>query len=296
MIQSERIVIVGAGPAGIAAAIELKRGGLDPLLIEKQRVGGLLVNARRVENYPGFPDGISGLDLVDLMGTHLKKLGVNPVFEPVTDIDLEQNRFAVKTPARTVRSEIVVIAAGTRPRRVTRFEIAAELKTKIMYEVYPIRRAKGKSIVIVGAGDAAFDYALSLHEHNQVTILNRRDKPKCLPLLWERVMASGNITYMKRTEVYAIDSLSDDRVSILCRNLNGDLTLSAHHILFAIGREPELGFLSSQLGEVLEQREQECAIHLIGDVRTGRLRQTAIAVGDGIEAAMRIRQKLEESS
>ena len=114
--EQEKLTIIGAGPAGISAAIQLKRHGIDPLLLEKGNVGGLLRNAWSVENYPGFPEGISGQELVRLFEEQLKKTNVRTVFEEVLSLDMKNGTFLLETPSRTFSSEKVVLATGTKPK------------------------------------------------------------------------------------------------------------------------------------------------------------------------------------
>ncbi|MFH1311864.1 MAG: NAD(P)/FAD-dependent oxidoreductase [Candidatus Eisenbacteria bacterium] len=288
------VVIVGCGPAGMAAAIQLKRAGLEPVVFEKGKVGGLLVNAHLVENYPGFPEGISGVDLVALMRRHLTVLGIEVVFEKVTMVDVEHDRFLVRAGGSDTRSMSLIIASGTRPNMLASVPIPRGLSDRVTYEIDPIRSVRGKAIAIVGAGDAAFDYALSLGKHNDVTILSRGYEPRCLPLLSERAAMSPRISFVPETEVTAIEGADGPRLALGCRNPGGALEIVADHLVIAIGRYPDLGFMSQQSAGTGAIRQGEGFLHLIGDVSHGSMRQTAIAVGDGMVAAMVIAGKLRE--
>jgi thioredoxin reductase len=293
-MRREDVVIVGAGPAGIAAAIQLRRAGLDPLVFEKKSVGGLLVNAHLVENYPGFPDGISGPALVGLMRAQLERHAARILPHEVSHVDYRDGRFILKAGHSEVCAKLVIIASGTRPRQITSLGVAEDAQERILYEVHPIRGARDKSIAIVGGGDAAFDYALSLESKNKVIILSRRAKPRCLDLLRERAESAAAISLLSNTEAKQVEMAEDGRLLIECRGqaVNGRIT--ADYLILAIGREPELGFLSGRLAELVESKRSEGVLHLIGDVRTGSMRQTAIATGDGIMAAMRAAAKLKE--
>jgi len=288
------VVIVGCGPAGISAAIQLKRAGLEPVVFEKKKVGGLLVNAHLVENYPGFPEGISGIDLVALMKEHLYARGIEVVFEKVTKVDVEHDRFLVKAGGNTIQSRSVLLASGTRPNKLASVAIPSELSDRITYEIDPIRSVRGKSVAIIGAGDAAFDYALSLEKHNNVTILSRGHEPRCLPLLSERVGMSSRISFIPDTEVTEIEGGQSDELILGYRNPGGASKISADNLVIAIGRYPELGFLARQSAGTGAERYRERFQLLIGDVRRGRMRQTAIAVGDGMIAAIAIARKIRE--
>lgn len=291
------MVIIGAGPAGIATAIQLKRYRIEPLLLEKNKIGGLLRNANLVENYPGFPNGISGLNLVKLFEAQIKQASVKILFEEVVKLDLEEGIFRIETQKRIFYSRIVAVASGTKHRK---YEIPEEVRDKIFYEIYPILEIEGREIVIVGAGDVAFDYAMNLQRNNEVVILNRAEKAKCLPLLQEKVKTSSRITYKENTEISKIARASRDRVSIECKTPKGIENLYVDYIIFAIGRDAQLDYLSQELKknapEIGGNLFPQDSLYFVGDVKNGIFRQTAIAVGDGIRAAMKIYRKLNEEA
>lgn len=288
-MKVEDVTIVGAGPAGIAAAIQLKRWGIEPLLLEADHVGGLLVNANLVENYPGFPDGISGIDLVELFKSQLARVDVVARYEEVLEIDHDEN-FKLRTSKREFESKFAVIASGTQPSTFDSVSIPKEVIGKVFYEVYPIIGVEGKIIAIIGAGDAAFDYAMNLSRKNEVTILNRGSKRKCLPLLWERTQKSAHISYNENTALYAIAD-NGNRLVLKCKIPPGDWELVTDYVIFAIGRKPRMGFLSKRLTELASELKKEGTLFFVGDVANDIYRQTTIAVGDGVRAAMKICEK-----
>ncbi len=117
-MKPDEVVIIGAGPAGMTAAIQLKRYGIPFVLLEKERVGGLLWNANLVENYPGFPAGVSGPKLINLIEKQMKRIGVEVTFDTVTNLSLEDDRFLVETPRTSYLPKYVVVASGTRPNPI----------------------------------------------------------------------------------------------------------------------------------------------------------------------------------
>ena len=219
-METVDVIVIGAGPAGIAVSIQLKRYGIEPLVFERNEIGGLLRNANNVENYPGFFGGITGTELVDRFKGHLEKTGISISYEKVLDLNFRDSMFYAATDKRTVISRIVVIASGTKPKSNFFVPGSDTIKNRIYHEVYPVRSVKNSTIVIVGAGDAAFDYALNLSNHNKVIILNRGKKTQCLPLLIERCNERENITCYKNTVVGKIQEI-DDRVQITCNHTDG---------------------------------------------------------------------------
>lgn len=291
----ENVVIIGAGPAGIAAALQLHRYGIKPIILEKDKIGGLLRNADLVENYPGFPDGISGVNLTDLFTTQLLN-SVDVIFEEVICLDFHEGVFLIETPERTFHSRLVLVGSGTRAREFSDIEIPENAKRRVFYEIHPILEEKGRRIIIVGAGDAAFDYALNLGHHNDITILNRGENENCLPLLRERAERSPSISYHKQTEISMINGDSSGELQVECKSPEGTLKFNAHYLIFATGRDPQLDFLSGNLKENAGELEDRGLLYFAGDVKNDIFRQTSISVGDGVMAAMKMSKKITELS
>jgi thioredoxin reductase len=295
-VQIEDVIIIGAGPAGLSAAVQLKRYGLAPRLLEQAQVGGLLRNANLVENYPGFPGGITGWELVKLFEEQARCVSVQAICDRVMELSYSADVFQVTSRNSVYQARVAVIASGTRPRVFTEFIVPHSLQDRVLYEVYPLLDAAGLRIAIVGAGDAAFDYALNLARKNIVIILNRGDQVKCLPLLRERASAVPNISYHSGVAVTGLSGAHASGITLECTSATAGSQLNVDYLIGALGREPNVDFISPQLLENSSELEQRGILYWIGDVKNGIYRQTAIAVGDGIRAAMQIYRYFKETA
>jgi len=293
-VKDKKVVIVGAGPAGIATAIQLKRYNIEPVLLEKNETGGLLRIANLVENYPGFPDGIRGPELVELFKKQLAKNGIKVHYEEVLELDYKDN-FIIKTDHRILKSHIAVIASGTKAKKSALHPVSEEIENNIFYEVHPISGVSHKKIVIAGAGDAAFDYALNLSQKNQVILINRSSRIKCIPLLFDRCQKSARILYSSNITITKIIR-QNTGLLLTCVNRENqqENNINADYVIFAIGRKPNLDFLGKRLKEYYENLLKTGLLYTVGDIKNDIYRQTAICAGNGIKAAMKIYKAMEK--
>ncbi len=290
------VVIIGAGPAGLAAAMQLSRQGHQALVLERDRVGGLLWNANLVENYPGFPWGIRGPELVALFQEQAMDLGVNIAFAEAQLTGFTDDLFRIDTDHRKLAARILIVATGTRAKKLPESILGPGLEERIFSEVTPLLDYGGKKVIIIGGGDAAFDYALNLARANQVVILNRSQETKALNLLFDRAQAHPGITYHAPAEVKIVQLDQEGKLN-LSVSVDGELqTLEGDYLIAAIGREPEMSFVTPSIMEEIDKLQMEHRLFLIGDLKNGLCRQTAIAVGDGIRAAMEIDHYLSKES
>jgi thioredoxin reductase len=255
----------------------------------------LLWNANWVENYPGFVEGISGPDLVRLFRDQALRLGVDIQLEEVIKAEYKDDLFRIDTSAKEYSSKILIAATGTIPNLIRQEFLSDDVKDKVLAEIVPLAEVKDQHILIIGAGDAALDYALNLSRHNQVTILNRGTKIRGLSLLWERVKNTSSITYYPKKEIDSITSLEDGRISVKTNHSDEPLEFFVDYLITAIGRKPEYSFADKSIMESIDRLEKEQRLFLIGDLKNGAFRQTSIAVADGVKTAMIIGDLLEKA-
>lgn len=292
-MSQPQVAIIGAGPAGLTLALQLRRYAIPTLLFEGERVGGLLHNANLVENYPGFPGGIPGPALVELFLKQATLAGVEVLPETVLRLDYDDQAFTIQTEERFYRAPILALASGTRAVAFPDAFLPPAVRPRVVYEVYPLLDLREARIAIVGAGDAAFDYALNLAKRNQVWILNRGKRLKCLRLLWERASANPRLAYLPDAHLAPPQPLPNGGLRLEWESPGGNKTLDVDWLIGALGRAPRLELLSGVTD--LQTLERRGVLHLIGDVCRGMYRQTAIAVGDGMLAAMKIYHYLKET-
>jgi thioredoxin reductase (NADPH) len=290
-MSHSQVIIIGYGPAGMACAIQLTRMGLRPLVIEKAKPGGMLVNANRVENYPGFPGGIKGEKLTRLFKKQASTFNINMVRDEITDVHHDGSRFELKGKKDAYASEILVIATGTIP------VIPAECPTQLIRKglvhtaISLLLKTTGKTIGIIGAGDAAFDYAVSLAENNNsVHIFNRSDRIRALGLLQEKAKAMGGIKYFEHYRAMEMAEAPEGRLRAIFGHYEQSHPFLMDYLIFATGRIPALKFVNQEFMIKMKILEQQKQLYLVGDVRNENVRQVSVAVGDGVRAAMEIAQ------
>lgn len=287
------VALVGGGPACSTAAIQLIRSGIAVLIITKG-IGGTIRNANLMENLVGFPEGISGEDYVKLMEEQLNNSRIPIVYDRVKLITKNNEKYVILAKESEIISDYLIIGTGSIPCKLNiKGEEEAFAKGKLFYEVYNAKESsKGKEIIVIGSGDAAYDYSLNLSKlAKKITIIQRTDKTKSLPILQKKVEEEKKITIQVNRKPYEITT-ENEKVILATKTDKEINEMQADLIVIAIGREPNINFLSEELKEEFENPEEDSNLFLIGDVKKGNYRQVSIAMGDGMKAAMEIVKKL----
>jgi len=291
------VVIVGGGPAGLTAGIYTARARLRSLLIEKAVTGGLIVNAGLVENYPGFPQGISGLELTDSMNQQAVKFGMETLLAEVTGLELKGEQKIVKTTEGDIVAKAVIIASGS--GRV-KLDVPGEEEFTgrgVAYcAICDAYFYKDLPVAVVGGGNAAINEALDLSKFAaKVTVIHRRQELRATRILQEKAFADPKIEFLWDTVVEAIEG-EDVVKRIRLRNVRtGEKSvMDISGIFVAIGFKPDTDYLKGVLsldanGAIITNEKMEAevpGIFAAGDIRSGSIRQVVAGAGDGAVAAI----------
>lgn len=289
-MRRERVVVVGAGPGGVAAAVQCRRLGVEPLLLDRRGMaGGLVENAFSVENYPGLERPLPGVGLAARLRAHLERFGLGVEAGEVTGLVREGEGFRLVGIDGGLWARCVILAVGTEPRRLGIPGEEALAGRRLFYEVRELDGRGTVSVVVVGAGEAAFDYALSLAEGGaEVTVCMRGAGPAARGVLAERVAARAEVVLRSGLVPVAVEEKGGLVVLRACRSghRGREETLAADAVLVAVGRAsraPALLPEGSWGGGAVETALP--GLYVVGDARLGGLGQAGIAVGDGLWAA-----------
>lgn len=291
------VVIIGGGPAGLTAGLYASRARLSSLLIEKAAAGGYIVNAGLVENYPGFPQGISGLELAESMNKQAAKYGLETLLAEVNGLELRGKQKVVKTTEGDIVAKAVIIAGGSdRVKLGVPGEEEFTGKGVAYCAICDAAFYRDLSVAVAGGGNAALNEALELSKFaSRVTVIHRRQELRAVRILQERAFAEPKIEFLWNTVVEAIEG--EDVVKRLrLRNvLTGEKSvLAISGIFVAIGFKPNTDYLKGILsldatGAIITNEKMETeapGIFAAGDIRSGSIRQVIAAAGDGAVAAI----------
>lgn len=305
-MQKEKVIIIGSGPAGLTAALYNGRAQLEPLVITGNQVGGQISITNEVENYPGFPEGTTGPELVELMQAHAEHFGARLVYDEVTEVSLTEGPpFYVKTYGAEYETEALIITAGASPRRLGVPGEEELIGRGVSYcatcDGFFFR---GKDVVVVGGGDSALEEGLFLTRFaDSVRIIHRRDELRAGPTLQKRAFANEKISFVWDTVVTEING--NGTVSgVETMNVNsGKLeTLTTDGVFIYIGHYPNSKFLEGEVamdehGYVITDeymRTSVPGVFAAGEIQDPVYRQIATSVGQGCAAAMQAEKWLSE--
>ena len=305
-MEQRKIVIVGSGPAGYTAAIYAARAELEPLLFAGLQFGGQLMLTTDVENYPGFPDGVTGPEMMEQFQRQAERFGSEVVNEDVSEIDLTRRPFVVKSTERTVTADALILATGASAKWLG-LESEQRLQNRGVSACATCDGAlyRGKPMVVVGGGDTAMEEALFLTRFaTNVTVVHRRDELRASKIMAERALANEKIEFAWNSTVDEI--LGDEFVTgiRLEDTKTGELReIPADAVFLAIGHQPNTGFLAGSLAlddvgyikvEAGTSRTSVAGVFACGDVMDPVYRQAITAAGSGCMAAIDAERWLAE--
>jgi len=291
------VIIIGGGPAGLAAGLYTSRARLSSLLIERGMVGGQIADAELVENYPGFAEGVSGLELGQLMHQQATKYGLTTVIAEATGIELKGEKKVVKTTKGNFTTKAVIIASGSERRKLG---LPGEEKLTGRGVSYcatcDAPFFKEKPVAVVGGGDAAITEALYLVKFaSRVIVIHRRDQLRASRILEERARAEPKIEFLWNSVVEAVEGEDVVKRLSLRQVITGKKsTLDVAGVFIAIGLKPNTDYLKGVLpldkaGYIITNDRMETEIPGIfaaGDIRLNSAQQAITAAGDGATAAV----------
>lgn len=304
-MKQERLIILGSGPAGLTAALYAARANLEPLVISGNQLGGQISITNEVENYPGFPDGTTGPELVELMQKQAERFGTRLLIDEVTEVELGGSPFRIKTHGEDFQAAAVIIATGASPKRLG---VPGE-DTMIGRGVSFCATCdgfffRGKEVVVVGGGDSALEEGLFLTRFaRKVRVIHRRDELRAGEVLKARAFANEKMDFVWDTVVEAI--LGNGKVEgVRVRNLRSgqEDEMAADGVFIYIGHFPNTDLFRGQLamdghGYLITDKRMMTnmpGVFAAGEVQDPIYRQIATSVGQGCAAGMMVERWLEE--
>jgi thioredoxin reductase (NADPH) len=305
-MTKEEVIIIGSGPAGLTAALYAARANLRPLVLAGDLLGGQIALTSEVENYPGFPEGLTGPELVELMKAQAERFGTRIEYDSVVEVDFSQGSpFYLKTYSAEYQADAVIVAIGASPRRL---HIPGEeefVGRGVSYcgtcDGFFFR---GKEVVVVGGGDSALEEAIFLTKFaSKVTIVHRRNELRGGATLQKRATANEKIQFVWNTVVKAIEGDGSVRQVRLHNNQTGETSdFRTDGVFVFIGHDPNNQLFAGQLalddaGYVIADRQMRTSVKGVfaaGEIQDKLYRQIATSVGQGCAAGMMCERWLAE--
>jgi thioredoxin reductase (NADPH) len=303
----EKLVIIGSGPSAYTAAIYSGRALLEPLLVAGNLIGGQATMTAEIENYPGFPQGISGSELMQLMLEQAERFGARVQIDEVTAVDLQRHPFVITTTSGDIEALSVIIATGTTPRKLgvpgEREFVGRGVSFCATCDGFFYR---GKEVMVVGGGNAAVVEAEFLTRFaSQVFLVHRRDQLRAEKVLQERLLHNPKVKPIWNsvvTEIVGEEAVTAARLRDV--KTSEEALQSTAGIFVYIGTTPNSSFLRDQLeldpqGYVVADYQGQTSVpgvYAAGDVQNPLLHQVATAVGSGAAAGMTAERFLAELS
>ncbi len=305
MSKDYDVVIVGAGPAGLSAAVYAGRALMSTLVLERSAVGGQIAEAYDVDNYPGFSDGIGGIELAEQMLEHAQRFGVELERTPCTDIQIDGAVKRIATDEGEYGAPIVIIASGASHRKL---DIPGEKELSGKGVSYcatcdgPFFR--DKKLIVVGGGDAAMTEGVFLTRFaSEIKLVHRRQGLRARPVNAEAARQNEKMEFVLDTIVTQIHG-NDQVEGVTLKNVKTEEEYreDCEGVFIFIGHEPNTEFLGTLLpdyaGDVipvdLNMETEIKGLYAVGDVRKGSYRQVGTAVGEGITAAMHAEHRFKQ--
>ena len=304
-IKNYEVIIIGGGPAGLTAGIYASRARLHTLLVESALLGGQMTTTEMVENFPGFPQGVTGDELSRLMEEQAKKFGMEIVTLEIIKVSIEEDMKVIQTHESTYRCEALIICTGTEYRKLG-VSGEKEFAGKGVSYCATCDGAffQDNKIVVVGGGDSALTEALFLTKFvKELTIIHRRDALRGTKIYQERVLTNPKIKFLWNS---IVQEIKGDMIvhSIVVKNVKtGEIKeFETDGAFLFVGLSPRTQFLKGIVqmdggGYILTNEDCETSekgIFAAGDCRKKLLRQITTAVGDGATAAFSAQKYLEE--
>jgi thioredoxin reductase (NADPH) len=303
--KTHDMLIIGSGPAGMSAALYAARANLEPVVYTGMQLGGQVAITHIVENYPGFPEGIGGPELVDAFQKQAERFGASFEFDNVTDLDLSEHPFKVSTYGGELLAKTLVLTTGANPRKL---DIPGE-EEFIGRGVSYCGTCDGhffqeKDVVVVGGGDSALEEGLFLTRYaNSVTIIHRRDELRAGKLLQERARKNPKVKFIWDT---VVEEISGDGVvqAVNLKNKKSDeiTEMKTDGVFIFIGHIPNTQMYEGQLdmddsGYLIIDKYMQTnvpGVYAAGEVADSHFRQVVTSTGMGAAAAMQAIHFLEE--